>query len=722
MQRRGWLVAAALSAVVILSVISLTGDAHAALYRSYVFNFYGEPVPTPDPYLPVRTVSGTDLGVGEFKNAQYLFTAPDNTLYIVDTGNNRIIRIASDFTVIEIIQQFERDGKIEKFNNPQSVFVTNDGRLFVADTQAERIVVFDAAGNFDYVIDKLITDSPEALPEHFRFRPKRIAVSPVSNRLYVTVEGLYEGIVELTTEGVFRGFMGAPRVTRTPWEIFWYRIASDEQRARMRLNLPTEFSAMSLDEMGFIYATVASSEVPTNLFIRKLSPSGEDVLKRLGFHPPMGDIYEGSSSQITGYSKLVDIIGRDYGMYSALDQLRGKVFTYDYDGNLLYVFGGVGPGVGLFTSPSSLTELNGKLLVLDSRGNNCITVFEPTAYANAIHNAIYHKSEGHFELATEYWQKVMAMNPNYELAYSKVAESYMWEGDYAKAMQYFKLGNNRTGYSQAFYLYRHQYVNDNFGKLMSCVLGFFFLVYLAKTRAWIPRLRRRYIKTRMAVWFARPEVQQNRVYAWLKRTWYSLCFAKHVIFHPFDGFWDLKYEKRGTVAAATILLVLTVLSYVLMSQYIGFVLNYRRAENINIIREAISILIPFFLWCVINWALTTLMDGKGTMKDIYIAAAYSLTPFVLAAVPLTILSNYITHVEAGLFGVVYSVVLWWTFALLFLGTGLIHDYSLGKTVITTGATIVGIGFACFVGLLFFDVLDRMLRFVQEVYREISLRL
>ena len=138
--------------------------------------------------------------------------------------------------------------------------------------------------------------------------------------------------------------------------------------------------------------------------------------------------------------------------------------------------------------------------------------------------------------------------------------------------------------------------------------------------------------------------------------------------------------------------------------------------------EAISIGVPFFLWCVVNWALTTLMDGKGTMKDIYIAAAYSLTPFLLAAVPLTIVSNYITIDEGKLFNLAYSIPVIWTFALLFLGTGLTHDYSFGKIMFTTAATVVGIGFACFVGLLFFDVLDRMLRFVQEVYREITLRL
>ena len=99
-----------------------------------------------------------------------------------------------------------------------------------------------------------------------------------------------------------------------------------------------------------------------------------------------------------------------------------------------------------------------------------------------------------------------------------------------------------------------------------------------------------------------------------------LCQACDV--PPFDGFWDLKHG-RGTVTAATILLVSLCCLMSLRLSTRGF-FNIRRVESINIMVEAISIGVPFFLWCVVNWALTTLMDGKGTMKDIY-AAAYGLT-------------------------------------------------------------------------------------------------
>ena len=41
--------------------------------------------------------------------------------------------------------------------------------------------------------------------------------------------------------------------------------------------------------------------------------------------------------------------------------------------------------------------------------------------------------------------------------------------------------------------------------------------------------------------------------AWRDRYVQSLRYALHVITHPFDGFWDLSHEMRGTVAAANTL-------------------------------------------------------------------------------------------------------------------------------------------------------------------------
>ncbi len=184
----------------------------------------------------------------------------------------------------------------------------------------------------------------------------------------------------------------------------------------------------------------------------------------------------------------------------------------------------------------------------------------------------------------------------------------------------------------------------------------------------------------------------------------------------------MKHEGRGSFIAATVILVLALLAYVFMRQYTGFVLNYLRIENLNILIEIASVLVPFILWCVVNWALTTLMDGKGKMMEIYITGAYALTPLILVLIPVTVFSHYITIEEGTFYYLALGVGVAWAMALLVLGTGVIHEYGLIKTLFTAAATVVGIGIVLFIGLLFFDVVDRMLQFAQDLYIEISFRL
>ena len=315
----------------------------------------------------------------------------------------------------------------------------------------------------------------------------------------------------------------------------------------------------------------------------------------------------------------------------------------------------------------------------------------------------------------------MKYNANYELAYSGVGDAYLRQGDYEQAMLYYRLGNDRPGYSDAFYRYRRELMNEYFGTFMNWVLVIAAVIFAAAKRQWIPRAKAKYRTSQLAAALASERVQQNRVYAAVKGTLSKMRYALHVIFHPFDGFWDLKYDNRGSFAAATVILLMAALSFVFMRQYTGFVLNYNRIEDPNIFVEAVSIIIPFLLWCVVNWGLTTLMDGKGRMIDIYIAGAYALTPMVL------ILSRRLFSATTSL-----------SMKALLLSPG--HDrysvelipalpwcrgdswYGFGKTIFTTAATIVGIGIVLFVGLLFFDVIDRMSLFIQDLYTEIALRL
>lgn len=202
----------------------------------------------------------------------------------------------------------------------------------------------------------------------------------------------------------------------------------------------------------------------------------------------------------------------------------------------------------------------------------------------------------------------------------------------------------------------------------------------------------------------------------------SLRYCIHVAFHPFDGFWDLKHEKRGNAKAATILVFLVVLSRVFKRQATGFIFNFNDVNTLNLGYEFRLIAVSLFMWVIANWCLTTLMDGEGSLKDIYITTAYALTPFILVYIPLTIISNYLITEEGAFYNFFNMLPTVWFCLLLFIGIMIVHQYSIKKTVLTIFLTLVGIGIIIFLGLLFVNLLEDISNFVLTLYQELVFRL
>ena len=202
----------------------------------------------------------------------------------------------------------------------------------------------------------------------------------------------------------------------------------------------------------------------------------------------------------------------------------------------------------------------------------------------------------------------------------------------------------------------------------------------------------------------------------------SLKFSFYVIFHPFKGFWDLKHEKRGSMAAAMTFIVLLIVTYILRRQYTGFIFNQNDPKELNVFVEIISVLLPFFLWVTANWCITTLMEGEGSYRDIVIATAYALVPLILINLPLIPLSRIINIEEGAFYYFFGSISVLWTGILILAGASVTHQYTMTKTVFTSILSVVGMGLMIFIGLLVFSLLQQMISFVYTIYREIAFRL
>lgn len=202
----------------------------------------------------------------------------------------------------------------------------------------------------------------------------------------------------------------------------------------------------------------------------------------------------------------------------------------------------------------------------------------------------------------------------------------------------------------------------------------------------------------------------------------KLTYLKYAIFHPFDGFYEIKYRGKGSGVIATLLFILYGIMSCISYQYTGFIMNRNPIFAMNSISIFISSVSVFLLFTVSNWTITTLFNGKGSMRDIYILTGYALVPLLLSTGVVTLASNFIILEEMPiLLAVQFFGVVWFVFLML-AGLCVIHEYSMGVNLKTLVATAIAAAILIFLGILFFTLLERMYSFVASVSQEVIRRM
>lgn len=444
----------------------------------YNYSYYGDvvhsaPGMTYAAYFNAQTL-GTKLSSPED------FVIYNQKIYMVDSVENKVIVINHEFAKDDERSEFEltqsyinklsSEGVTEFPNvtlkSPYGIDVKDSG-IYIADTGNYRIVKL----NHDFEVVDIFSDMADPTFETIQFEPRNITVDS-TQRMYVVAKNVYEGIMEINTDGTFNRFTGVNPVALTPLEIFRRSLMTEAQIAQLKLFLPTEYTSVQIDDRSFIYATSKPSNDQAENTIQLINPKGVDVIKRNGYHPPMGDVHfmVGMNNYVvTGPSLLVDIASTDHGIYTVLDQKRSRLFTYDSEGNLLYINGDEGSQSDKFQEGVALGYLGDDLLVLD-RKSRTVVVYRLTDFGRAVNQAIAFHDEGRFEDAAMIWEQVVKLNTNYEIAYNGIGKFYLREGNYKEAMTYFELGHDHYYYSKAFKGYRNAIIKDNFGYIMLVVV------------------------------------------------------------------------------------------------------------------------------------------------------------------------------------------------------------------------------------------------------------
>ena len=470
-----------LAALLLASCLPVAALADDVPYDTYNYDYWENVVRIPAPYVPDGSISGVSLGCGAFASPQDICVAPDGDLYIADTGHNRIVVVdGTSHQAKKIIDSFENEGETDTFNAPTGVCVSENEQLYIADRENQRIVVMELDGTLDRIVRDPQSD---VLPAGFVFKPLKISVD-YADRIYCIAQNMFQGILVFETDGQFSGFFGTINVQLSLWEKFWKKVATKEERQNQTLYIATEFTGMDIDESGFVYAT--NIDETGKQGVRRLNPRGEDVIKKGRNEDVGGDLWTGGSGAYAGPSQITDVVYRGEGIYSLLDRKRGRIFTYDHEGNLLYIFGGLGTQEGTFTTPVAIEQWNGELLVLDATRAQ-ITRFAPTEYGGLINQAVALRYDGDEALAVPLWERVLELDENNELACSGIGKAYLSAGDNESAMKYLKLGMNRDYYSVAFKRYRSEILRAHLGQALTA-LGVVLVVVLAVT--WLRKRRK----------------------------------------------------------------------------------------------------------------------------------------------------------------------------------------------------------------------------------------
>jgi len=208
---------------------------------------------------------------------------------------------------------------------------------------------------------------------------------------------------------------------------------------------------------------------------------------------------------------------------------------------------------------------------------------------------------------------------------------------------------------------------------------------------------------------------------WWQHVGTTLKYSFYVCTHPLDGFWDLTHEKRGSIAAANIIVFVAVIIEILRLTLTSFQFISINMEFFNAIIVVMRVVLPIFLWTVANWGLTTLMDGKGKMFEIYMTLAYALTPYVIINAVLILLSQFITYEEGAVYWVLAGFAVIWTGILILAGMMMVHDYSLTKAIFSSLLTVVGMGLMVFIFVVFFSLVSDAVAYFFSLYNEILFR-
>ena len=668
--------------ILLVSVLasSLETEANGLPYGTYTYSSATRRfVNTQDAYVPLSI--SYDLAGIDLQDPKDISIDRDDNIYVADAGAGRIVRYSLQDDTVEVIGE----GFLEE---PTGVHAGLDGNLYVSDfskKEAYRFVYDSVTGT--YVAD-VVYSKPLNTPyfqDNDPYDPTKIVTDQGGN-VYVLLAGNINGMAQFKNDGEFFGFFGGNTIPNTWDNVLRYMLFDEEQRREWFQMIPDPVYNVAIDKDGLLLTTTKGQMGYLKLNIANF-------------------VY---SSSVWGFDDIEDVFVGPYNTIFTVNK-DGMITEYAPDGSVLFVFSGTDQNnqKGLFKSPTGIA--------VDSKNNiyavddtyDALQIFTPTAFADLVHYAIELYQDGKYLESLGPWQEVLSMNSLFDLANKGIGDAYFADMNYEKAMDFYEVARDEQGYSDAFWEVRNAYLLGS-GQTIVVVLLSLLVLYFVNLFTHVTDV----VKAPL-----------SKLKAWLSKfkLYRELVFPFALYKKPGDGYYGIKREGKGSNLSATIYLALFFLSYMLFIYRTSFLFNPVIVTDINIVGQMITVLLPFLLFVVANYLVSSIRDGEGKLSDVYQATAYTMLPMIITLPLVTVISNGLTYNEAFIFDTLLIIGIIVTAIYMIIMIKEIHFYDMKPTIANILITVFTAVMILAVSFIIYLLLSEVWTLVTDIIREVTVR-
>lgn len=650
----------------------------ATPYKTFSLGTDDDLVETQTAYEPVRTM--TRFGDETLRMPADLREGPDGNLYIADNGNRRILVVTKSGEYVKTI------GSRDTLDSPTGVYVDDELNVYVADNGDRIVTVFSPEGE---VIRQYTRPTHQLFGDTAPYRPSKIVLDKRGN-LYIVSTGNTNGIVQISPvgDGEFLGYYGANSSNITLLTRM-RRLIFGKNSSQVGDIVPISVNNLCIDEKGMVYTVTQAGDTTS---LRRLNVAGKSTM---------------TPDYVTSMNSAV-AVNSSGSIFTA--NANGQIMEYTAEGAMLFLFGAFDSGdqrVGTFRSVTGLVaDDDYTLYVLDEQLGS-IQVLRPTEFTDLVHEAFTLFQDGKYAESKAPWSEVLRMNSLFTYASTGLGEALYREGNYPEAMDAFRNGGYRQGYSDAYWEQRSNWLHSSLGGILIGVVVLIILwviiQHFDKKRHILSPLRK------AGGWVAHiPIISQV-----------GFCF--YMLRNPFDACYGIKKEKKATYLSGIVVLCIFFVWYVVNKYFTGFLFKTMPDGYYELLNDIVMVFGAFLLLTICCYLVCTITDGESRFRDIFIGAAYALAPMLIFQPIRLILTNVLTFNEEFFITLIDFVSYGWTGILIVLMIMYQNDYSLGKTIKTIFLTAFTVLVVVALGVVLYMLISQLIDFIASVYGEVVYR-